>query len=262
MTKFQRIQKISSVIPFASSVFVFFATYIVLARKRATMKYWLLFILIWTLAFSVMTFVDRYLMSGLFPVLNVIVSGGILAIANLFSVDLQIKCESCAEGSGKHWKIISLVVVAVALTAIVLATMISSFSNAMEHIPDTNGMENTNVTSYTQEQLVSAPDRSRSYMSGSNNVGDRSVFHAKKVSGINTMQTTKMETDTLILNVDAILNSGNMEVVIVVDGAYYAHVPLNTPQKIVLENVAGKTVTVRFAAESADMSLIVVREIA
>ena len=262
MTKFQKIQKFSSVIPFASSVFVFFATYVVLARKRATMKYWLLFILIWTLAFSVMTFVDRYLMSGLFPVLNVIVSGGILAITNLFSVDLQIKCESYAEGTGKHWKIISLVVVAVALTAIVLATMISSFSNAMEHIPDTNGMENTNVTSYTQEQLVSAPDQRISYMSGSGFGGDRGTFHAKKVSGIETVLTTESENDSLILEIDAKLNSGNMEVVIVVDGAYYAHVPLNTPQKIVLEDVAGKTVAVRFAAESADMSLTVVRETA
>lgn len=262
MTKFQKIQKFSSVIPFASSVFVFFATYIVLARKRATMKYWLLFILIWTLAFSVMTFVDAYLMSGLFPILNVIVSGGILAIANLFSVDLQIKCESYAEGTGKHWKIISFVVVAVVLTAIVLATMISSLSNAMEHIPDTNGDEDTSVTTYTLEQIVSAPNKSRSYMSGSGSSGDESVFHAKKVSGIKTMQTTKSETDTLILNVDAVLNSGNMEVVIVIDGAYYAHVPLNTPQKIVLEDVAGKTVAVRFAAESADMSLTVVRQFA
>ena len=262
MTKFQKIQKISSVIPFASSVFVFFATYIVLARKRATMKNWLQFFLIWALAFVAVFVVDTYLMTGLHPILNVIASSALLALANLFSVDLQIKCESRTEGSVVFPSIIGFVIVAVALTAIVLSTMISSLSKGMQHIPDTNGVENTNVTTYTQEQLVSAPDRSRSYMSGSNNVGDRSVFHAKKVSGINTMQTTKMETDTLILNVDAVLNSGNMEVVIVVDGAYYAHVPLNTPQKIVLEDVAGKTVTVRFAAESADMSLSVVREIA
>lgn len=44
------------------------------------------------------------------------------------------------------------------------------------------------------------------------------------------------------------------------DGAYHTHVPLNEPQKIVLEDMAGKTVTVRFAAESADMSLTVVRQ--
>lgn len=262
MTKFQKIQKISSVVPFVSSVFVFFATYIVLARKRATMKNWLQFFLIWALAFVAVFVVDTYLMTGLHPILNVIASSALLALANLFSVDLQIKCESRTEGSVVFPSIIGFVIVAVVLTAIVLSTMISSLSKGMQHIPDTNGVENTNVTTYTQEQLVSAPDRSRSYMSGSNNVGDRSVFHAKKVSGINTMQTTKMETDTLILNVDAILNSGNMEVVIVIDGAYYAHVPLNTPQKIVLEDVAGKTVTVRFAAESADMSLSVVREIA
>lgn len=260
MTKFQKIQKISSVIPFASSVFVFFATYIVLARKRATMKNWLQFFLIWALALVAVFVVDTYLMTGLHPILNVIASGALLALANLFSVDLQIKCESRAAGSVVFPSIIGVAIVAVVLTAIVFVTMISSLSKGMQHIPDTNGVENTNVTTYTQEQLVSAPDRSRSYLSGSNNVGDRSVFHAKKVSGINTMQTTKMETDTLILNVDAVLNSGNMEVVIVVDGAYYAHVPLNTPQKIVLENVAGKTVAVRFAAESADMSLTVVRE--
>jgi len=262
MTKFQRIQKISSVIPFASSVFVFFATYIVLARKRATMKNWLQFFLIWALAFVAVFVVDTYLMTGLHPILNVIASGALLALANLFSVDLQIKCESRTEGSVVFPSIIGFAIVAVVLTAIVLATMISSFSNAMEHIPDTNGMENTNVTSYTQEQLVSAPDQRISYMSGSGFGGDRGTFHAKKVSGIETVLTTESENDSLILEIDAQLNSGNMEVVIVVDGAYYAHVPLNMPQKIVLEDVAGKTVTVRFAAESADMSLTVVREIA
>ena len=257
MTKFQRIQQISSVIPFASSGFVFVATYIELARKRARMKYWLLFILIWALAFLAVCVVDRYLMSGQFPVLNILASGGLMALANLFSVDLQVKCKSSDRAIAKYWRVIGITVVAVVLAVIVVTTMIVFLFKGMEHIPDTNGPEDTGVTAYTMEQLCTAPDQYRAYMSGSSYTGDKGVFHAKKFSGLETILTVTPKAGTLVLDADAQLVSGNMEVVILVDGTYHSHIPLNAPQEILLEDVAGKPVSVRFAAESAEMSLSV-----
>jgi hypothetical protein len=55
------------------------------------------------------------------------------------------------------------------------------------------------------------------------------------------------------------LEEGNLEIIIVVDGEYYAHVPINQTSSVALSDIAGKTVLVKMAAESAKVSVVVKR---
>ncbi len=50
-----------------------------------------------------------------------------------------------------------------------------------------------------------------------------------------------------------------MEIVVIVDGQYYDHIPINKSSSIVLSNVADKLVVVRIGAESAKMKVTVKR---
>ena len=50
-----------------------------------------------------------------------------------------------------------------------------------------------------------------------------------------------------------------MEIVIVVDDQFYASVPVNQESSITLNDIAGKTVLVKIAAESAKMEAYVKR---
>ena len=50
-----------------------------------------------------------------------------------------------------------------------------------------------------------------------------------------------------------------MEIVVIVDGQYYDHIPVNQSNTVVLSNVADKLVVVRIGAESAKMQVTVKR---
>lgn len=67
------------------------------------------------------------------------------------------------------------------------------------------------------------------------------------------------EADTLVLFVTTELTAGNLELVVVVDGEYYCHVPIGKAQRIVVENAKGKLVEVRAGAESARVNVTVTR---
>lgn len=90
MTKFQKIQKASSVIPFLSSFFVFFVTMFELKRQKAPSKKWLLFYLVFFLSGIAVYFLNSVIMTGENPGLNYIASGLVLALANILCVDLQM----------------------------------------------------------------------------------------------------------------------------------------------------------------------------
>ena len=86
-------------------------------------------------------------------------------------------------------------------------------------------------------------------------------MYAKKFSGIDTLQATQTDSNSMTLTVESTLNSGNMEIIIVIDGEYYQHIPTGSKQTIVLEDIAGKLVLVKMAAESADVRVVVERVI-
>ena len=55
------------------------------------------------------------------------------------------------------------------------------------------------------------------------------------------------------------MESGNVEIVIIIDGEYYCSVDVNQDQSITLQNVSNKEVIVKLAGEEAKMKIDVTR---
>ena len=85
-------------------------------------------------------------------------------------------------------------------------------------------------------------------------------YSSKEFNGIRTIHATLSESDRLKLFISAKVLSGNLEVIITVDGEYYCHVSKGMSQQVELEGVAGKLVEVRIAGESAEIAVAVRRE--
>ena len=73
------------------------------------------------------------------------------------------------------------------------------------------------------------------------------------------LQATKISGNTLTLNINSSVESGNAEIVIMVDGEYYCSVDVNQHQSITLQNVSNKEVIVKLAGEEAKMKIDVTR---
>lgn len=165
------------------------------------------------------------------------------------------------------WLIIAGVTLLISLVFIVVPLLGNS------HIEDQNGPHNYALCQLTLEDLLSEHHSSNSFMSSRIQSGSatevsgnlrncdhtKCSFRAKKFSGIQAIHATKTDRDQLTLNIYSQVDAGNLEIVILVDDAYYAHVPVNTAQTITLEDVAQKLVVVKIAGESAAMEITVER---
>ena len=144
----------------------------------------------------------------------------------------------------------------------------------MEHIADTNGPDDYSLCQLTMDDILA--DRHSAYGSAawykkigratdvSGKLQDydytKCTYRAKKFSGVMAVHATKTNADTLTLQIQTKVTSGNLEVVILVDGQYYAKVPINSNQTIILENISGKLVVVKMAGESAALDITVERK--
>ncbi len=167
-----------------------------------------------------------------------------------------------------------ILIAAVSLLIGIVLTAVMLF--AFEHIEDTNGPDDYSLCQLTMDDLLAEGYSSNSFGSSTMKSGaatdvsgklrdcdyTKCTFRVKKFSGIRVLHATKTETDTLTLNIRAQVESGNLEVVILIDGSYYAHVPVNIYKTIMLENIAGKLVVVKIAGESAAVDITVERKLA
>ena len=88
---------------------------------------------------------------------------------------------------------------------------------------------------------------------------DNVGYSCGRIDGITILQATKITGNTLTLNINSVVESGNAEIVILVDGEYYCSVDVNQNQSITLQGVADKIVLVKLAAESAKIKVDVSR---
>ena len=273
MTKFQKIQKISSVIPFYSSIFVFFATMFELKKQKASGKKWFLFYLIFCLSGLAAFFLNAVIMSGKFPVLNYIASGLVLGVANILCVDLQIYGQG-EKPSAKDFRIGMIIFLAYTALIILSGVLILGI-NAVTEVEDPNGETITSVANIQLEDILHTKKSCTSFVSSTSYEGthtkvaqdleeyDRDVcrYQSKKLSGILTLQATQSEHNSLTLYIDSSLTKGNLEFFVIVDGALYERIPANTSPSVTVENAAGKLVIVRLAAEDAACSVSVERKL-
>lgn len=172
--------------------------------------------------------------------------------------------------SPRHIVIISVLLAAVSVVAFLLVLFFTSSA-----IEDTNGPNNTNLAVIDMNEILSDVDEYSSILSRSTQKGSQTniegrlseynyeecTFSSKKFSGVMTLQATRTMHDTLTLAVSSKLDTGNLEIVIIVDGEYHSHVPVNQNTSVVLTDISGKTVVVKLAAESAELKVSVKRHL-
>lgn len=140
-------------------------------------------------------------------------------------------------------------------------------------IADTNGPDNFALNTITREDILKSRNSSAFKSSkkcwGSGTKIRSGIYQEYdytnvtcsygKIDGVCVLQATKITGNTLTLNINSVVESGNAEIVILVDGEYYCSVDVNQNQSITLQGVADKIVLVKLAAESAKIKVDVSR---
>ena len=175
-------------------------------------------------------------------------------------------------------KLIITIVVLVAVgfllfTAAIIGIVIYAVANGQ--IADENGADNTALAVLGEEEIVNKLDKYATSMSGEKRSGGRSMITGGSlreydydsflgtygsISGVKTLLATKTDADTLLVTFESTLESGNMELFIIIDGVIDRRVAANEKTTVSLEGVAGKTVLVKLAGESAECQVTVTRE--
>ena len=126
------------------------------------------------------------------------------------------------------------------------------------------------ISELTSEQIVNTEGECKAFMtsfkrSGSRSGfddedGDKTVYSAKKVTGIKNVSTTLAKDCTLVLNIDTTLESGNAEVVVIMDDKIVERFNAGE-QKTFEYSVSGEhKFYVRILCEEAKISITTTRE--
>lgn len=279
-SKFQKIQLWLSVIPFWSTIFIVFVTMGVIKKhKPRNAVEWGKFMLTFFGGFIAAYLFSNYVLTGQNTVLNIVVEGLILFVANLLFVAQQYKCEQSPDEQGerknfnKFTYVILLAVPLVIALIFVGAKISQSLSLHPDYtIADTNGAESS-LAVITEDEIINS-SRKLTMLAFSENLEgsqtsvtgdlaeydyDTSSFSASAISGIRTMQATLTDRDTLTLTISSSVEEGNMEIFILIDGEIHTKIPINDEISVTLDDIGGKTVVVRFGAESAKGKVKVTR---
>lgn len=81
----------------------------------------------------------------------------------------------------------------------------------------------------------------------------------EKIHGVVILQATKVSVNIITLNIKSYVESGNAEIVIIIDGEYYCSVDVNQDQSIIIQDVRDKEVIIKLAGEEAKIKIYVTR---
>lgn len=279
-TEFQKIQLWLSFIPFWSTIFIVFVTMGVIKKhKPKSAVEWGKFMLTFFGGFIVAYLFSNYVLTGQNTVLNIVVEGLILFVANLLFVAQQYKCEQSPDEQGERknfnkftYVILFAIPLVIALVFVGAKISQSLSLHADYTIPDMS-VGSTSLAVITEDDIINSSRQltmlsfSENFEGAQTNVTgdlakydyDISSFSASEISGVRTMQATLTDSDSLTLTIMSINEKGNMEIFILVDGVIHSRVPINDEVSVTLEGISGKTVVVRFGAESAKGKVKVTR---
>ncbi len=283
--KIFKIQKFLSIIPYFSTYSILFISMFLLKRFRATKGCWLLF---YGICIAVVTCVGGvfYTLSETNLLLAHIICILLCTAANFALIYLQEKTyrifqqkthESIQEKYNENiptkniFAVIGISLGGIVVILLVLLIVLKSY----DPIEDINGAD-TSLAVFTQDEVLAGGNGwdarfvSEGLYGDHTNVAgktkaekydyDKCVYECGTGSGVKTMQITNIESDTLTLTIESALESGNMEIYILIDGSLYSTVPVGQVYETTMEDIAGKEVEVRFAAEGAKLSMTVIRD--
>ena len=154
----------------------------------------------------------------------------------------------------------------------IVGSLILAGINEKRHIVDTNGPDNYELQTLEKAELILGKN---SYFGDKLSFGqegdasgadyalydyDNIHFKMERITGTAVLQTSRGLTDTLVLNFDTKVHSGNCEIVILLDSKIYQRVDVNTQQTIEIENAKDKEFSVVIGAESANVEIYIDRE--
>ena len=280
-----KFQRLFSILPFFSTINCMVVSVVELLRRKATWKQWLYFAGILVVAALLIVFSSVFVLAGKSLFLHLLVAAVITTVANFLMVNLQERCyrRRCELGFPPENKVYQRIVffvmlgylIASAIIAFSLVIVLLAFSLSERlNYEDTNGIDNTSLQQITIDDLVSSRISRvahKGYVSSEgweSGVEERlsdcdrdSIWYTYgKINGLDTLHATKAGADVLELTITSTLESGNAEIVIVVDGVYYAHVPINETTTVTIPNVKGKTVVVRGGFEAAQIDISIERQ--
>ena len=159
-------------------------------------------------------------------------------------------------------------------TIVIASILIAVIILSTPEFVDTNGPDNFALTEITRGDILKLNKNYRASMvsekhSGAhtNIIGTRLRdsdydYISKsfgKLHGVLILQATKISRNSLTLNINSLVVSGNAEILIIVDGEYYCSVDVNQKQSITLQDISNKEVIVKLAGENAKMKIDVNR---
>lgn len=280
-----KFQRLFSILPFFSTLNCMVMSIVELLRRNAKLRQWLYFASIVATAALLIVISSVCLLAEKSLFLRLVVAAAITTIANFLMVDLQERCylRRCEIGFPPENKVYQrivffvmlgyLIASAIIAFSLVIVLLASSLSERLNY-EDTNGVDNTSLQQITIDDLVSSRISRVAYKGYVSSEGwesgveerlsdcDRdSIWYTYgKINGLDTLHATKAGADVLELTITSTLVSGNAEIVIVVDGVYYAHVPINETTTVTIPGVKGKTVIVRGGFEAAQIDISIERQ--
>ena len=285
--KIHKMQRIASIVPFYSSFFVLVMSMVELKRRKASIKRWIQFYGL-TISVAIILFVlNNFLVPEQMRAVKVIGSVAICTIMNFLLIEIQIcagkECtntESSTTPRNYELKstigLVAWLSISLAITIVVVCIAFLKKPHPYQNYTDTNGEDNASLALITQEDLLSGGmGIYGKHSSGGVGFGnqthvdfewadkdyDRIPQYWGFMTGVQTLQATKIDAGKLIIKVDSTLTAGNAEIIILVDGEYYCHIPVNESTTILLEDVAQKNVLVRMGCEAAEIDITVERTI-
>lgn len=287
MTKFQKTQLYLSVIPIYSTLFIYVSTIVVMLKNKVNFKSQLRFAaLFFASSISAYMLYSAGIMLKVHILLILLVVGIELAIFNYLLVKFQCECIKSNEKiinksfkkhslDNKKIKSTILSVLFIVLLCVGGFVLLSRTFNERT-IEDTNGADVFDLNTITIEEILNVKNNSImrliptiGYEGKQTNIidddyeecdYDHVILKTRSFSGIKTAQATFLSVDTLQLEVTSNITSGNFEIVVIVDGEYYANMEINKTSTLTLDNVANKVVLVKIAGEDADMDIEITRK--
>ena len=175
------------------------------------------------------------------------------------------------QNSTKPLKIALCIAIPVIIIALVLVAFIIVSTSKFV---DTNGPYNFALTEITRDDILNKDNSYRSSMMSEKYYGLRTNVIGtrfrdcdydyisksfEKVYGVLTVQATRISSDSLTLNINSSVESGNAEIIILIDREYYCSVDVNENKSITLHGIANKEVLVKLAGEDAKIKIDVSR---
>lgn len=146
-----------------------------------------------------------------------------------------------------------LFVPVILITVIIAGIML--FNTDLEHIEDTNGADNFELQTITDEDIAKIEMGSLNVGVSTNNITNMTEISSSKFTGVYEVLYTNLigKSDFLLNIYDFQINSGNFKMVVVHDGEIVHTITPENAEEFLLEDISG-TVSLVIAGESADFS--------